>query len=293
MSIADIQRALNAAGYGPLAVDGVAGPKTTAALVRFQNDRGLSTAPDQWSATVSALGGAAATGTKTPEQIINEQYPQFAWAINDPEVRKVLLDGLAQKWGPDMVQGAIQQTNWWKAKTDAERDWLKTLATNPKEAERQLNNYDSITKYMQYANAFGIPMDFQSAARNVDRAVRGEVAPDALTEELRIQAKALYPQLTQQIEAGATVEDIFAPYKNQAASLLGLNPETMQLTDPKWQAALQFTDKNGTRRVATTDEWVRTLKTDAQYGYDRTSGARSDAAQFATKIGEMFGVLSG
>lgn len=293
MTIADIQRALNAAGYGPLAVDNIVGPKTTAALVRYQNDHGLSTAPDQWDKTVAALGGTpVATSDATGEQTFQQKYPQFAWAFADPEISSILQRAVNEKWGPDEVQGAVQNTAWWKNKTDAERNWLQLLATDPKEAERRLNNYDSITKYMQYAAAFGLPMDFQTAARNVDRAVRGDVAPDALTEELRLQAKALYPQLSQQIDAGATVEDIYAPYKQIATSLLGVNDATIRLTDPKWQAPLQYTGRDGQRRLATTDEWMTLLRTDPRFGYDKTSGARQEAAQFATQIGQMFGALS-
>lgn len=292
MSILEIQKALKAAGYDPGPLDGKDGPRTHAALMAFQRDRGLSSAPDQWSATESALRGGATAAPKDEWAQYQEQYPQFGWAFQDPEISQILRDAIKpeNRWTPAVVQGKVMQTNWWKSKTDAERDWLQTLATNPAQATRELNNYDSITKFMQQSSAFGIPMDFETAARQVDRVVRGEIAPDALTQELRIQAKALYPQLAQQIDAGATVDDVFAPYKQLAAQVLGVNPESISLTDPQWQAPLQYVD-GGVRRLATTDEWMRQLKTDSRFGYDRTSAGRSEAAQLATALAEKFGVM--
>ena len=38
----EIQKRLNSLGYGPLAIDGIVGPKTLAALKKFLSDRGLS-----------------------------------------------------------------------------------------------------------------------------------------------------------------------------------------------------------------------------------------------------------
>ncbi len=291
MSILEIQKALKAAGFDPGPLDGIAGKRTLAALTAFQAARGLSTAQDQWGLTETALrGGSGGVGAPADDwSTYQAKYPMFAWAFQDPEVRAKLQEGMAAGWGPDELQGAIYQTNWWRSKTNAERDWLQTLATNPKEAERQLNNYDSITKYMSLAADYGIPTTFDAAARQVDRVVRGEIAPDALGQELRNMAKGLYPQLAQQLDAGVTVADVYAPYKQIAANLLGVNPEAISLTDAKWQAPLQVRDGSGTLRLATVDEWQTILKTDAKYGYDNTSGARQEAAQFANEIAKTFG----
>lgn len=302
MSILEIQKALKAAGYdigtsGPNhdGLDGIDGPKTHAALVKYQQDHGLSMAADQWDATVTALRGAGGAASASPADEWTQyqaKYPQFAWAFSDPEVANVLRTAMANKWGPDEVQGAVLQTNWWRSKTNGERDWLQTLATNPAEATRQLNNYDSITKYITLSNDYGLPVSFEAAARQVDRVVRGEVAPDALQEELRIQAKALYPQLAQQIDGGSTISDIYAPYQQMASDLLGVNPADIKLTDPKWQLPLQVTGKDGQKRLATTDEWQTILRANPVYGYDTSTNGRQTAAQLTTQLGKMFGAIA-
>jgi peptidoglycan hydrolase-like protein with peptidoglycan-binding domain len=58
-----VQAKLNALGFGPLAVDGSAGPKTSAAIKTFQTSKGLFTSGTADAATLTALGIAgAATG---------------------------------------------------------------------------------------------------------------------------------------------------------------------------------------------------------------------------------------
>lgn len=218
-----------------------------------------------------------------------EQYPQFAWAFSDPEVAYWLDRAMREKMGPDELAGWIYQTSWWKQKSAAERDWLSTLATNPADANRQAWNYDSITKYQKLAGDYGIPVSFDSAQRQVFRVVNGTAKPDDLEEELRRQAIAMYPQLQQQFEAGATVADVYAPYKQQAADLLGVNPDSIMLTDPKWTAPLQITDKYGIKRLATVDEWQRMLRTDPKYGFAQSKQGREDGFNIGAVIGRAFG----
>lgn len=301
MTILEIQTALKAAGFDPGALDGKDGPHTQAAVKAYQQAHGLAVDGIAGPRTQESLrgGGAgsaapapAASTAPSPQQTYQDKYPQFSWAFKDPEVAKILSDGVANSWGPDEVQARIQQTNWWKTKTNAERDWLQTLSTDPADASRQMWNYDSITKYVGLANDYGIPMTFDTAQQQVARVVNGSSTGDALTEELRRQAKALYPQLSQQIDAGSTVADIYSPYQNMAVSVLGVNPASVKLTDPKWQAPLQYRGKDGQIRLATTDEWMAQLKTNPAFGYDTTTNGRQEASQLAQQIGVKFGVLS-
>lgn len=224
-------------------------------------------------------------------QTYREKYPQYAWAFDDPEVAYWLERAVREGMGPDELQGWIHKTAWWKQKTNAERDWLETFANNPAEANRQAWNYDSIVRYQKMAQDYGQAITFETAQKQVFRVVNGTTTPDALEEELRRWAKAMYPQLAQQFDAGATVAEIYAPYKQMAADLLGLNPDAISLSDPKWQSPLQYVGKDGTRRLATVDEWQTTIRTDARFGYDTSSRGKQEAAAFASQLGEMFGVL--
>jgi peptidoglycan hydrolase-like protein with peptidoglycan-binding domain len=61
-TVQDVQNALNTLGYGPLAVDGVAGPLTKAATTKFQDEHSLSAdgiaGPQTKAALTAALANA-------------------------------------------------------------------------------------------------------------------------------------------------------------------------------------------------------------------------------------------
>ena len=219
----------------------------------------------------------------------SEQYPQYAWAFQDPEVAYWLDRAVREKMGPEELQGWIMQTAWWKSKTAAERDWLQTFANNPADANRQAWNYDSITKYMKMSSDYGLYVSFDQAQQQVFRVVNGTSTPDALEEELRRQAKALYPNLSDVIDRGSTLEDVFADYRNRASSLLGISADEIKLTDPKWQKALKVTDKNGVSRQATAEEWETMLRTDPKYGYADSKQGREDGFGIGNAIAKTFG----
>lgn len=276
MSIREIQQALAAAGFNPGPIDGIEGPKTRAALVAFQQARGLSTASDQWGATEAALRGTGGAGGGSADAQadarIAAENPTWAWLFNDPEVGPLLREGLPAS----QLEFRIKQTNWYRNKTDAERNYLALAATNPTEATRRLNNYDSITKYISNAAQYGLRVSFQSAADQFDRVVRGEIAPDALTQELRIMAKAAFPYLADQIDQGATVEAFFEPIRQSAAQVLGINPAEIKLGDAKWQSLMQFTDpKTNKRRLPSTDEVEARLRQDETFGFRKTANGRN------------------
>lgn len=293
MTTLEIQKALKAAGFDPGPLDGKMGPQTRLAIRRYQTSRGLLIDDIAGPETQAALrsnkpptqNAAPATTANTVDSATAAKYPQFSFLLNDPEVGPLLRQGLPA----DQLEFQIKQTNWYRTRTDAERNYLALAATDPKEAERRLNNYDSITKYIGMAQRYGQTVSFEAAARQVDRVVRGEVAPDALEQELRIQAKAMFPYLAQQIDAGATVADVFEPIKNAAASVLGINPIEIKLSDSKWTSLMQVPDGKGGFRMPSAAEIETKLRTDTKYGFDTSQNGRDDTANLIGAMKEGFG----
>lgn len=106
------------------------------------------------------------------------------------------------------------------------------------------------------------------------------------------QAKSLYPSLAGFIDSGGTVRQYVDPYAQLASKELGMNPADFDLSDPKWSAPIQQIDpKTGDRTAMTLSQWQSTLRSDPKYGYDMTTGARDQAAQFATSLAQQFGAL--
>lgn len=121
----------------------------------------------------------------------------------------------------------------------------------------------------------------------------GEFADEQFAEYLKGTAKSLFPQLSQAIDSGLTVEDYVNPYKQLAAQRLELPPEAINFTDPKWRAALQQPDpKTGQTRVMTLTEWEAHIKKDPTYGYDKTQQGVGEAAKLANDLLQKFGQVA-
>jgi hypothetical protein len=61
------------------------------------------------------------------------------------------------------------------------------------------------------------------------------------------------------------------------------------MADAMYQTAYDFTDESGQKRLMTTGEWTRQLRTDTQYGWDKTENAKREAQQLSSSIIQAFG----
>lgn len=280
MTTTQIQQALVDAGYdvGPTGVDGKMGPHTRAAMAKYQADKGRA-----------ITDGGTGSVDQQAEAAIEEKYPSWGWLWNDPEVGPLLRQGLPA----DVLEQKLQQTNWYKNRTESQRNWLAEAALDPSTARQRLIDFDEIGKVQQSAASFGIPMTFDTAKEQYDRVVRGGVAPDALIQEFRNTAKNLYGQDTEvakAIDAGQTVDQIFEPYRQIAIQQLGINPADIRINDPKWNSLLSFRDDKGVMRLPTQDEAAKIIRTDQRYGFNQTQNGRDLGFGLINAINKGFGM---
>lgn len=100
----------------------------------------------------------------------------------------------------------------------------------------------------------------------------------------RQQAKTLYPTVSNLLDQ-SDLATVMNPYLNDASELLGVSVSNMQVSDPLWQTAL-----NGPNGPMSRDEWIRVIRTDSRFGYDRTVRARQELASLADELLSAFGV---
>lgn len=98
------------------------------------------------------------------------------------------------------------------------------------------------------------------------------------------QAKLLFPKAAGLLDK-FNLKQIAEPYFSDAADLLGVSPEQMDLTDPKWTGFL-----NGANGPLSRDEWTRVLMTDPKYGWDKTTKARQRFAGVGDELLSAFGM---
>lgn len=102
-------------------------------------------------------------------------------------------------------------------------------------------------------------------------------------------AKSLYPGIADQLDAGRTFQQVTDPYRQTAARILEINPETVDFADPKWSKAVTFVTDKGEQRPMNYNEWGDYLRQTRSFGYEYTSEARSRAYEVANQLANLFG----
>jgi hypothetical protein len=120
---------------------------------------------------------------------------------------------------------------------------------------------------------------------------QGYRTPDDVEAELREKAKQQYSWLAPEIDSGRTIKELFDTQVATAAQLLEVDPESIDLRDPKWNPIISTVDKQtGVRRSMTTGEVAEYVRGTA--GYDQTTGAMDTAAKFAENLMQTFGKVA-
>lgn len=111
---------------------------------------------------------------------------------------------------------------------------------------------------------------------------------NALVERAKNAAKAMYPQLSQQLDSGLSLDDLFKNYRTYAAQYLELDPNQIDFVkDPKWARAFGSADK-GPMSLA---DWERELKTNQDYGWRFTNQANQQVSSVVSTLERAFGLV--
>lgn len=213
--------------------------------------------------------------------------PATARALVEKKVNDVITK--AQTLGMDLDPERARQIA-----TDANKfNWDDTQLTKAVGHEYHYNPtmaQKGIAKTIRdTARLYGIPMTDSGLDEWGRKVGSGDATADDFKATMIGQAKSLFPTLAGDLDRGATVKDIFDPYAKLAATTLGVDESSIDILDPKWQRPLQSTDGKNPTRMSTYD-WTKTLRTDAAYGWDTTDNARQEAADFAHRLRQGFGL---
>lgn len=185
----------------------------------------------------------------------------------------------------------------WYSELAASGGWDQTALTRSLVDNTQRDRFKAgtigSTKDGLHATAanYGVNISDAAAMTWAQQISTGRQTQEGFEDWTRNQAKAAYPQLTKEIDSGLTVKQIADPYMQIAAQTLGINPETMSLTDPRWQRALQGRDDKGNATgPMTTQDWQRHLMTDPGYNYGHTQNGQAAALQLRDALGKTFGL---
>jgi hypothetical protein len=106
------------------------------------------------------------------ETMIRTMYPDWAWAMNNDEVRDILLEAVDPARGMDDVtfKSKIRQTEWWKNTESTVREWDARSAMDPATAQREKERWAA--DLMRRAVTFGGNLDQESAMKLAEKVLR-------------------------------------------------------------------------------------------------------------------------
>jgi hypothetical protein len=101
-------------------------------------------------------------------QRVLEEYPTLAWLLRDKEIGRLLRDAVDPNKGfsAQTFQAKLYQTNWWKRRSQSQREWEILSHTDPGEARQQRAAYAAALKKAAMGYGVRIPNSIlQSMAR--------------------------------------------------------------------------------------------------------------------------------
>lgn len=117
----------------------------------------------------------------------------------------------------------------------------------------------------------------------IENTLTGGITIEDVARQQRTLAKTKYAHLGDLIDQGFSLDQLAADYKQMAAGLLEKDPNAIDMSLADYEVALNFND-NGQKRMLTTGEWQKLLKTDDRYGWGNTEQAQRTARNIAQSL---------
>lgn len=116
---------------------------------------------------VTDYGSPASSSGGTLADTTRELYGYLATYLEDPELGPILTQASEENWSPARLQGAIEQTEWWKNNQAASRTWDANEKSDPATAQAQIEQRMNDIKQQASQAGFSIdPMHLHDMARD-------------------------------------------------------------------------------------------------------------------------------
>lgn len=221
-----------------------------------------------WEATKLSDPAKAAQTKSQMAQQVNDEAGKLGVNLDPNQVMFIAEGAVGQGWNASQLQQAIAGN-----------------AQINKDRPGQIQSTQ--TQFATVAAQYGIPISPHTTFDWAKRVAEGTADPSGFTEYARQQAKISHPYWSTQLDQGLTVRQLADPYLQQAARLLEISPDTVNLSDPKWN--FTTSDAKGTQVPMNQLDWSKKLMTDPAYGWDKTGNAKDAAFQIQAQLREAFG----
>lgn len=144
-------------------------------------------------------------------------------------------------------------------------------------------------KLKELAYDMGVTMSSSWYAENSRNVIRGLATVQDYEDQIRKQAKAMYPQFSKQIDAGQTVAEIASPYLQSMQNILEIPLGGISVQDKTIKSALQNKNKlTGQTEIMPLWQFENQLRSDPRW--KKTQNAQNSMMQVAHQVLSDFGV---
>lgn len=154
---------------------------------------------------------------------------------------------------------------------------------NPTALERTKKSADYIRTQNIAKAFFGNPSD-----DDIEQVLTGQMLAADYERQQRVFAGQRYGHLKDLLDQGMTMKSIAANYQTSAARLLELDENAIDMSTGAFEQAVTFGEE-GKKRLMTNSEWEKLLRTDPQYGWEKTNNAKDEARSLSANIAQAFG----
>lgn len=109
---------------------------------------------------------------------IRENYPQYAWALNDPELGPLLKKAVdpAQPFSPTRFNASLMATSYWRKRSASQRQWDITRNSDPGSANAARGEFR--TELQRMAKRLGVHLSANEMIYMTESYVAQGIAPD-------------------------------------------------------------------------------------------------------------------
>lgn len=111
----------------------------------------------------------------------------------------------------------------------------------------------------------GVSITEQSLLNNAQYIVRGLTSMERVQASLREQSASLYPAFAEQIKAGASIQDLAAPYAQVVAQELGLPDTDVDVFNSRVKQALNRANSKGEPQAMSLNDFTQVVRNDPQW----------------------------
>ena len=286
----DLAWMLNIPSLGPLIVQlAQSGADSTTVQAQLEASSWWQSNSDSvrnWVQEAQTDPGQAQADMAAQKSSLSATLSAMGLGFTDAQISLLASQSLALGWTDQQIKDAISTNT--VATPDGEHFSFQYagITSMPSDRGSLTASVDSI---QAEAAKYLVPLSDATAAQFSTQMSQGHLTLDGVDAYLQTQAMSLYPSIAGAIKQGITVADYVAPYKEVAAQLLGMDPNSIDMTQAKWQRPLSTPGPNGVPTAMSLYDWQQTLMSDPQYNYTNSVNAKDRASSIASGLSQMFG----